>query len=44
MSIEATLDEKQLNALKSMRLTFAIVDGAGLPLNDLTFMRYLRAR
>lgn len=44
MSEMIELDSKQQAALVSMRTTFAGLDGIGMPLNDQTFLRYLRAR
>ena len=44
MSEPSSLDEKQQAALAAMRLTFDNVNGIGLPMNDLTYLRYLRAR
>jgi hypothetical protein len=38
-------DEKtQLEALETMRTTFGTEDGSGMPMNDVTYGRYLRAR
>lgn len=38
------LDPMQMEALEAMRTTFAKEDGVGLPMNDVTYLRYLRAR
>ncbi len=38
------LDTKQLDALEGMRTAFAGADGTGLQMDDVTFLRYLRAR
>jgi hypothetical protein len=40
----AALDAKKRTALDAMRANFSKVDGVGLPMNDSTFLRYLRAR
>jgi hypothetical protein len=44
MSSVVELDEKQLEALEEMRATFATADGSGMPMEDSTYLRYLRAR
>jgi hypothetical protein len=44
MASVAELDEKQLEALEEMRATFATADGSGMPMEDSTYLRYLRAR
>jgi hypothetical protein len=37
-------DEKtQFEALENMRTTFGTEDGSGMPMNDVTYGRYLRA-
>jgi hypothetical protein len=38
------LNEKQLVALEGMRTAFAGAEGRGMPVDDHTFLRYLRAR
>jgi len=38
------LTPRQIEAMAAMRLHFSGADGEGLPMNDLTFSRYLRAR
>jgi hypothetical protein len=38
------VEAKQQQALQAMRDEFKDVDGIGLPMNDSTFARYLRAR
>lgn len=40
----ASLNETQLAALAKMREKFHGMDGMGMPLDDATFIRYLRAR
>lgn len=40
----AALDAKQQEALESMRTAFNDKEGFGLPMNDVTYGRYLRAR
>ncbi len=43
-SLLKNLTKEQLTALESMRTTFQNADGHGMPMNDSTFLRYLRAR
>ena len=38
------IDPKHVEALEAMRATFSDADGSGLPMDDVTFGRYLRAR
>lgn len=38
------LTDNQTEALKKMRETFNDCNGFGMPMNDVTFLRYLRAR
>jgi hypothetical protein len=40
----AELNEKQAAALEVLRTSFAEKDGHGMPLDDKTLLRYLRAR
>ena len=40
----AELDAKQIEAMEAMRAKFASEDGSGMPMNDVTYGRYLRAR
>lgn len=38
------LNDRQLAALEGMRSAFAAAEGNGMPLDDKTFLRYLKAR
>jgi len=38
------LNPKQAEALEKMRAAFSAASGSGLPMDDFTFLRYLRAR
>jgi len=40
----AELNAKEQEALEAMRTAFDGEDGFGMPMNDLTYGRYLRAR
>lgn len=40
----AELDAKEQEAFEAMRTTFNSEEGFGLPMNDVTYGRYLRAR
>ena len=40
----AELDAKEQEAFEAMRTTFNNEEGFGLPMNDVTYGRYLRAR
>ena len=42
--VAADLSDAQQDALEQMRGTFKDENGHGMPMNDDTFLRYLRAR
>ena len=44
MNSKPDLESKHQAALEAMRVAFDGMDGIGMPLNDQTFLRYLRAR